>query len=237
MHSAFVRFLLIVVTVVANIGCTQDTALILELLVDPSSVTIGMDQTQPFTATTEYVEGNRADVTEQLTWTSSDEEVATIDDTRLAPEVEGVGSRDCDIAAWVGDLECSSTRVSVICDRSETINITANNGEGRVDSSLQLTAACLIGGDGIDLTDIVEWSTSDEEFATVDSEGVAMGLTEIAATMDGVTSSRPQGTRNPNRSAARNLSRLELDTGRWSPIESSKSGSFMTTMDFDTIHS
>ena len=66
----------------------------------PESASIAVDQTQQFTATAKYPDGSTADVTDQVTWTS-DESIATIDDTGLAI---GVAAGTTEVNASLGAI-------------------------------------------------------------------------------------------------------------------------------------
>jgi len=68
--------------------------------VTPESASIAVDQTQQFTATAKYPDGSTADVTDQVIWTS-DESIATIDDTGLAT---GVAAGTTEVNASLGAI-------------------------------------------------------------------------------------------------------------------------------------
>ncbi len=269
MPSTFVRSLLLV-TIATAVGCTQSTASIVEILVDPPSATINLGQNQPFTATAEYEDGDAVDVTAQVTWTSSDEEVATIDRDGLATPVRGgvtiitavfgehrgaaeltveqepvlvsctvepstvtltiggteqlvvmghhddgstedvtdaavfessdrtvaivdsqgevvaIGVGESDVEASIDDLACTPATITVVDVPCTELTITADGSEVFVDHSFQLTATCAFGDDTIDENNQVEWSSSDAAIATVDYEGVAMGVSEGDTTITAV---------------------------------------------------
>ncbi len=61
-----------------------DPPLLTSIEVEPETASIVIDSTQQFTATGTYSDGSTADLTESVTWTSSNEQVAIIDTSGLA---------------------------------------------------------------------------------------------------------------------------------------------------------
>jgi len=68
--------------------------------VAPETASIVIDSTQQFTATGTYSDGSTKDLTESVTWTSSNEQFATIDDSGLAT---GIAVGTVDIKATSSD--------------------------------------------------------------------------------------------------------------------------------------
>jgi len=77
--------------------------------VTPESASIAVGQTQQFTATAKYPDGSTADVTDQVIWTS-DESIATIDDTGLAT---GVATGTTEVNASLGTITSVPAELTV----------------------------------------------------------------------------------------------------------------------------
>jgi len=77
--------------------------------VTPESASIAVGQTQQFTATATYPDGSTADVTNEVIWTS-DESIATIDDTGLAT---GVAEGTTEINASLGTITSVPAELTV----------------------------------------------------------------------------------------------------------------------------
>lgn len=114
-----------------------------------------------------------------LTWTSSDEEVATVDETGL---VTAVGAGEADITVFVADANISSTtHIKVVIlptgvEAPETLSLELN-GEATKALGAKMTPE--------DATDVkLAYLSSDESVATVDESGnvTAVGVGECTIT-------------------------------------------------------
>ncbi|MGO9211040.1 MAG: N,N-dimethylformamidase beta subunit family domain-containing protein [Terriglobales bacterium] len=82
------------------------TTTLVSIAVTPANPTLQITNTQPFTATGTYSDGSTANITSQVTWTSSNTGVASINSTGLATAVAG-GSAN--MIATLGNTSGSST--------------------------------------------------------------------------------------------------------------------------------
>lgn len=114
-----------------------------------------------------------------LTWASSDEEVATVDETGL---VTAVGAGEADVTVSVADANISSTtHIKVVIlptgvEAPETLSLELN-GENRKALGAKMTPE--------DATEVkLAYESSDENVATVDENGVvtAVGVGECTIT-------------------------------------------------------
>jgi trimeric autotransporter adhesin len=186
-------------TVVAPIIITTTTTTTMTT-VTLSSITIApnpppsltMSSTQQFTATGNYSDGSTKDISSQITWTSSNSAAATISSTGLA---NGVAVGVTNITATISGLPSLSVKLVVIPKLSSitllpsvaTFNLAAG-------FTRQLTATGNYSdGSTNDISSQVTWSSSNPGVATISSAGlitsVAPGITQIAASLSGVTSS------------------------------------------------
>lgn len=124
-----------------------------------------------------------------VTWVSSDENVATVDENGV---VTGVAEGTVTITATTGTGDYATVTVSVVpSDSITSIRLNATNVSLNVNGTREVKAT-VTGGSAADLS--VSWSSSDESVATVDENGlitaVAPGSCTITATAsDGQTAS------------------------------------------------
>ncbi len=105
------------------------------ITVTPSNPTIVVGTTQQFTATGAYSDGGTVDLTSQVTWTSSNSSVATIDSSGLA---SGGNTGTTEITATLEGISGSSTLAvvnyfaktygGIAGDGAESIQITTDGG-------------------------------------------------------------------------------------------------------------
>ena len=182
-------------TVVAPITTTTTTT-----TVTLSSITIApnlppsltMGSTQQFTATGNYSDGSTKDISSQITWTSSNSAAATISSTGLA---NGISVGITNITATISGLPSLSVKLQVIPKLSSiTLSPSVATFNLAVGFTRQLTATGNYSdGSTNDISSQVTWSSSNTGVATISSAGlitsVAPGITQIAASLSGVTSS------------------------------------------------
>lgn len=119
-----------------------------------------------------------------ITWTSSNEEVATVDaDGKVTAHALG----EATITASCGEVS-GSCILSVVATLVESISISQDNAQLTAGESVNLSATVL----PEDATDkLVTWTSSNEDVATVDSEGkvtaVSVGEATITASCGNVT--------------------------------------------------
>ena len=159
----------------------------------PGTITIG--STLQFMATGSYSNDSTADITSQVTWSSSDPSVAAISSTGLATAV-GVGTAI--IWASVGAVSSDEAPLTVEAEipgpiLTEIDLQPASPNNVAVGSTLQFAAtATYSDGSSADLTNHVTWGSSDTSVATISSTGLVTGMhagtTVITASLSGVTS-------------------------------------------------
>ncbi|WP_302984546.1 Ig domain-containing protein [uncultured Muribaculum sp.] len=114
-----------------------------------------------------------------VSWTSSDEAVATVD---AEGKVTAVALGEATISATCGEVSTYCT-VTVVATPAESITISQETATLKVGETVELTAT-VMPEDATDKT--VSWTSNDEAVATVDAEGkvtaVALGEAEITAT-------------------------------------------------------
>ena len=150
------------------------------LSLTPQSPTIQPAKTQQFTAKGTFGDGSTRDISSTVTWASSSPAVATIDANGLAGAV-AIGSTT--ITATSGKFTASTTlTVSNVVVTSVTISPT--NPTVRVGQTQQFTATAVQSdGSSRDVTSQVVWSTGNVAVATINSSGLATGVTAGSSTI------------------------------------------------------
>ncbi|MFC1575920.1 Ig-like domain-containing protein, partial [Gemmatimonadota bacterium] len=152
--------------------------------VSPTSADLQPAETVQLTGTPKAVNG-RPLPSRPVTWSSSDEAVATVDGSGLVTAAGG------GIATITATSEGKSgTAAITVTVPVASVEVTPASGTVAVAETLQLTAAPKdASGNTLDRT--VTWSSSDEAVATVDGTGLVSGVVEgtatVTATSEGVT--------------------------------------------------
>lgn len=104
-----------------------------------------------------------------LTWTTADENVATVDSEGLVT-ITGIGSTEITVSANDGSGVNASVSVNGIATAAESINISAESSTTLVDGETVQLFASVLPETTTDKT--VTWQSSDESIASVDTEGL-----------------------------------------------------------------
>ena len=160
--------------------------------VSPQDERMAVDAQQSFTATGHFSDGSVGNLSSRVRWTSSAPNIATVDGIGL---VEALAIGTTTISATIGSYSGSSELdvVAVVLEDFTISPVSMNTGVGVV----QKPGATGTYSDGTigDVTHLVTWSSNDPLVATVDAQGaitgVALGSTEIEATIESLTHSLP----------------------------------------------
>src|SRR5262249_23276989 len=137
---------------------------LISLAVSPTNPTVPTGSTQQFTATGTYSDGSVQNISNNVTWASSNTGVATINPSGLA---SAIASGTTTVSAQRGTVS-NSTTMTVITLQS--ITITPASPDIVVNSTLQFTATGHYDdGSTRDLTSIAVWSSSKPTIATITS--------------------------------------------------------------------
>ncbi len=161
---------------------------LLSIALTPANPTVAAGQTQQFTAMGTYSDSSTAEITNDVTWTSSDVAVATVDDAGLAA---GVSAGTTQITATQGTLS-DSTSLRVTPPVLESISVTPTSASVEVGQTHQFAATGTYSDSSTaSITASVAWTSVNLAIATVDAaglaSGVAAGTATITATLDSVT--------------------------------------------------
>ncbi len=164
------------------------------LVIAPSYANIYVGNTQQFTATGWYLDGTQKDLTQYATWTSSNTSYATVNNKGLAT---GVAAGSPTITATYGGYSeyaylyvTTNNTVATLT----SISVMPTNSSIAVGTTQQLTATGHYSdGSTQDLTTQVTWSSTDTTKVTINSTGLAYGVTTgsstITATLAGISGS------------------------------------------------
>ena len=164
-----------------TITVTDTAVAVTEVTLDTTSATVTVGETKTLTATVSPDNATDNDVT----WTSSDTSVATVDSNGV---VTGVATGTVTITATAGGKTATST-ITVTAPVAVTdVTLDATSATVTVGGTKTLTAT-VSPDDAADKS--VTWTSSDPSIATVDSNGVvtgvAIGTATITATAGGKT--------------------------------------------------
>lgn len=173
-------------------GVTIEAPTLQSITLSPSPAIVVQGLTQQITATGHYDNGSSADITDAVTWVSSDVAIATVNGSGLA---SGVSPGDVLITASSGGVEASVT-FSVNAATLQSIAITPADDTVGLGGTKQYSATgSYNNGATADLTASVNWSSSDVVTVTIDdtalARGLAIGTATIQASMAGVSGSTP----------------------------------------------
>lgn len=188
--------------ITATSGSISGTA---TLSVSPASVTLQsivvtapntavlVGTSQQFTATGTFSNNSTQDLTSQVTWSSSDTSLATIDQNGRAG---AAGPGSVQITATSGGVSGTMTlTVAPLTVTLQSIAVTPANATVAAGASQQFVATgTFSNGTTQDLTNQVAWSSSSDAIATISQGGtasaVAAGTATIRAESGGVSGSR-----------------------------------------------
>lgn len=162
-------------------------ATLISISVSPADTSIAKGTTLQFAAIGRYSDGFNRVITSQVSWTSSNSSIATVNSAGLATAKLTTGSAL--IVATLQGISGSAT-LNVADVSSLSVFPAASIAPG---TRIQYTAIGFLSGSPItqDLTSYVTWSSSNSAVALITSAGLATGLaagsTDIEATFQAVT--------------------------------------------------
>ncbi len=153
------------------------------IALDPTTLMLQVGETQAILATGTLEDDTQMDVTEALTWSSSDASIATV----AAGAVTAVSAGTATVTASDPATGVEATaRVTVAQPLPESLALTPDGGTLPIGQTLQLTATItFMDGTDVDVTSAVMWRSSRDSVAVVNNEGlvttVSEGITSITA--------------------------------------------------------
>jgi hypothetical protein len=145
------------------------------LVVEPANTLLLVQGARQLAATVVSVDGSRRDVTQSVTWSSDDSQVATIS---ASGEVTGIAPGQGAVTARLPTLEARA-RVLVSGLTVQAIHVSPAYAHVPPGLTKQFTAtAVLSDGTRVDVTRGSTWSTGNGAIASIDANGLAQGLAE-----------------------------------------------------------
>ena len=191
LHAGTVTLTAVSGTRSAEATLTVTAAELASIAVTPAAPSLAAGTTTQLTATGTYTDATTADLTGQVTWTSSAPQVATVDNATHRGLVRGATAGTAELTASLGSIS-GHTTVTVTAARLVSIAVTPTNPQLARGTTQQLTATGTYSDATTqDLTTQAAWSTSDENVATVSASGLATavntGTATLSAALSGVT--------------------------------------------------
>jgi uncharacterized protein YjdB len=158
---------------------------------NPSIPSIPAGVPQQFTATGTYSDGSSYVITAQVSWSSSNPSVATVNST-LGLASSGGAAGSTTITATSGGAISGSTTLTATAATLSSIAVTMVNPTVTVGAIQQFTATGTYSdGTSRDITAQISWSSSNSRVATVTASGlattVAAGSADITATYGSIS--------------------------------------------------
>ncbi len=169
------------ITATVTVTVSAEDPVLTSIEITPPGATIGIDGTEVFTATALDQFGVEMTDGVEITWSSSDESVGTIDQTGL---FTALAAGTTTITAESGDITATVT-VTVSAEDPVLTNITVKPSTGTlvVDDSLRFTATALDQNNNDMPVGEVIWTSSDTAVGTIDADGIFTALAEGSVTI------------------------------------------------------
>lgn len=170
MRTLLLAFLVVWGGCGANTGDIPVTPRLASIAITPTSLHIAPGATQQLTATGNYSNGSTADITAAVTWTPNTPLIASINSTGMAT---GLASGWASFTASLGSVSGSMTVPALV-----SIAITPSSLSLASGATQQLTATgTYSNGSTVDITASVTWTPNTPLIASINSTGLATGLT------------------------------------------------------------
>ncbi len=159
-----------------NVSAAMPTS----VTVSPTTATLAKGATQQFTATQNYSDGSMADLTDTITWSSSNNAVLSIDSHGVAT---GTGVGSATITGTSGNESSTTSPITVNAAALASITVSPSSASIAVSGTKQFTATgTYTDGSTQNLSTAVTWTSSTSN-ATVNSSGLATGVSPGSASI------------------------------------------------------
>ncbi len=170
---------------------TVTPATLSSISITPTSASLAKGTTQQFTATGLFSDNSTEDLTNAVSWQSSDATIATISSSGVAV---GVGVGTAQITASYQGQNSSASTLAVTAATLSSVSITPGSASIAQGTSQQFTAIGTFSDNSAqDLTSLVTWQSSSPSVAAIINTGlatgVAIGSVQITASYQGQSAS------------------------------------------------
>jgi trimeric autotransporter adhesin len=166
---------------------TVNAPTIVSITVSPDGLTLGAGIKQQYTATATYSDGSSQDLASGVTWTSSDNTVATVDTNGLATTA---AQGTITITATVGSFSDTAT-LTVVPASLVSISVTPATPSIALGTDQQFIATGFFNDGSTQQLPSVTWSSSNVNIASINASGLATstgtGTVTITATSGSVS--------------------------------------------------
>ena len=192
-------FALLLSALLAGCGCGGgDEPVLLSIEVSPANPSIALGTTQQFKATGVFSDNTTQDLTNSVTWSVSDEAIASIsNDTASKGLAHSRSAGSTAVTATSGSIS-GSTSLTVTSAELVSIEVTPANPSIGLGASQQFRAVGTFTDNSTqDITSSAVWSVSDEAVASISNDAASKGLayslsagsTRVTATSGGISGS------------------------------------------------
>ncbi|MCF6280627.1 MAG: Ig-like domain-containing protein [Candidatus Polarisedimenticolaceae bacterium] len=179
---------------------TVTPATLVSIVIDQATPTIALGTQLTFTATGHYSDATTQDISNTVTWQSSDPDTATISNSDLSyGETQGLLEGSTTITAHFESMS-DTTTLNITAATLSSITL-SGSGANLVDGSTMSLQATANFSDSStqDFTQFVTWSSSAEEIASISNKegerglvtGIAVGSAQLSAQFDGLSAATP----------------------------------------------
>lgn len=158
--------------------------------ITPANTSIANGLSQQYVATGYYDDSSTQDLSDTVTWSSSNAGVATLNASGLATTLS---TGTTNISADYDSIISNTATLTVTAALLESIAITPSTPSVAKGLTQQFTSmGTYTDGSDIDITNTVTWNSTDTGVATINSTGLATGLSagssDVYASLSGITS-------------------------------------------------
>lgn len=181
---------------VSQAAVTATNATLSSLQITPSSISMPMGLTQQYAATGLFSDGTMGDLTDSVTWSSSNTLVATISNSpNMKGVAQGVSQGTTTISGLYGGVS-GSTGLTIGAGTLVSISVSAASSSLSSGLTQQYTATGHYSdATTSDITSAVIWTSSNSSVATLSNSGVTRGLasgvaagtTLVSASLNGIS--------------------------------------------------
>ncbi len=151
---------------------TVTPATLVSLVVSPANSEIAVGAREQFSAAGTYTDGITYDVTRQVVWSSSDGTVASISNVSGSQgQATAVGAGMTAISATLDSITANAT---LVVDTCVDVEVSPADPIIALETTQQFDAICILNdGNPSDVTNVVQWGSSNSGVATISNSGLA----------------------------------------------------------------